>query len=99
MLSIIFLFETMHSTIAMPLFCLDLGYPSGSHWRLIGFFSRKPKEKDEVGKVATGKNVASVLRGSSSLIEIWQQGFAKDWNRTTYSGLGTADVEFSLLSP
>ncbi|GKV17642.1 hypothetical protein SLEP1_g28116 [Rubroshorea leprosula] len=64
MLSIIFPFETMQSTIAMPLFCLDLGYPSGRHWRLIGFFGRKPKEKDEVGKVAMGKNAASVLKGA-----------------------------------
>ncbi|GKV18507.1 hypothetical protein SLEP1_g28876 [Rubroshorea leprosula] len=54
----------MRSTIAMPLFCLDLRYPSNSHWRLIGFFGRKPKEKDEVGEVATGENATSVSKGA-----------------------------------
>ncbi|GKU96782.1 hypothetical protein SLEP1_g9976 [Rubroshorea leprosula] len=54
----------MHSTIAIPLFCLYLGYPSGNHWRLIGFFGRKPKEKDEVGKVVTGNNSVLVLQGA-----------------------------------
>ncbi|GKV23393.1 hypothetical protein SLEP1_g33128 [Rubroshorea leprosula] len=64
MLSVIFLSETLRSNIAMPLFCLDLGYQSGNHWRLIGFFGRKPKEKDEVGEVAAGEIAFSVSKGA-----------------------------------
>ncbi|GKV04983.1 hypothetical protein SLEP1_g17057 [Rubroshorea leprosula] len=86
MLSIIFLSETMRSTIAMPLFCLDLGYSSGSHWRLIGFFGRKPKEKDgrkpkekdEVGEVATGETATSVSKGALvPLLKFGNKGLQK----------------------
>ncbi|GKU96304.1 hypothetical protein SLEP1_g9553 [Rubroshorea leprosula] len=64
MLSVVFLSETLRSNIAMPLFCLDLGYQSGNHWRLIGFFGSKPKEKDEVGVVVTGEIAFSVSKGA-----------------------------------
>ncbi|GKV43556.1 hypothetical protein SLEP1_g50835 [Rubroshorea leprosula] len=56
--------DAWNFNIAMPLYCLDLGYPSGSHWRLIGFFGHKPKEKDEVGEVTTGENATSVSKGA-----------------------------------
>ncbi|GKV27900.1 hypothetical protein SLEP1_g37018 [Rubroshorea leprosula] len=60
-------FQLQQSFVSQSLIAIEIVDPGGCHWRLIGFSSRKRKERDVVGEaggVLQGENAIPVTKGA-----------------------------------